>query len=241
MVATEGKEGLRVDGLSVSFGGIRALDAVSFQWHIGILGVIGANGAGKTTLVNCITGCQKPTSGQMYLDGRRVTRLQAGQLARLGVARSFQHPRLLGACTVSENLILGPSRSRLLKSWHHLRKSTALGEILDPWADSEITALPYGVRKVLDVGRAAVGASRLLVCDEPLSGLDEESRDIMIGVLGSLARGGIQLLIVEHDVQRLLNLADRVVVMDRGTIASDCAPATLLADVALKRQYVDLR
>ena len=175
---------LDVQSVTVTFGGVRAVQDVSFGIDAECLGIVGANGAGKTTLLNAISGLAPLRSGRVMLDGDELSSLGAARRARFGVGRSFQHPLLMDAMTVEENLVGGRRAGR-----------TALGEVvwafgLDRWMMRPVAELPYGIRKVADLARAAMTGTRILLCDEPFSGLDETGREDMAKVLQGLRRAG---------------------------------------------------
>jgi branched-chain amino acid transport system ATP-binding protein len=219
--------------VDVRFGGTHAADAVSLRLDRPVTGIVGPNGAGKTTLLNVMTGLQAPDRGQVRLDGRDIGHLSTARRAGLGIGRSFQHPTLVPMMTVAENLTVGISRRAARQALSHFGELLGLG----PWLRREVHVLPYGVRKLLDLGRALVAEPTWLLCDEPLAGLDEPARDGMLDVLGRIAGSGVRLVLVEHDLPRVTRLADWLVVLDLGRKLAEGPPREALADPAVKSAY----
>lgn len=225
---------LDVQSVTVTFGGVRAVQDVSFGIDAECLGIVGANGAGKTTLLNAISGLAPLRSGRVMLDGDELSSLGAARRARFGVGRSFQHPLLMDAMTVEENLVGGRRAGR-----------TALGEVvwafgLDRWMMRPVAELPYGIRKVADLARAAMTGTRILLCDEPFSGLDETGREDMAKVLQGLRQQGRILVIIEHDINRVSTLVDRFIVMDSGRKIFDGTPGAAMTDSAVQAALIGL-
>lgn len=225
---------LDVASVTVSFGGVKALEDVTFRLESESVGIVGANGAGKTTLLNAISGLAKLRSGHIYLDNHELTSMRAPQRVQLGVGRSFQHPMLMEALTLEENLCAGRSvrRSGVVDIAH------VFG--LAKWMMRPIGELPYGIRKVADLARAAMLGQTLLLCDEPFSGLDETGRDEMSEVLRTLREEGRTLVIIEHDIGRVSSLVDRFVVMDFGKVIFDGAPNLAMGDRDVQSALVGL-
>jgi len=219
-------------GVSLSFGGTRALDAVDLTVDSKVTGLAGPNGAGKTTLLNVVTGLVTQDNGGIAMLGRDIGKLPAPLRIGLGLGRTFQHPVLVSALTVREHLGFTARRRAGMTAEEII---SALG--LRRWQDRPIGTLPYGVRKLVDIGRALSGGPRLLLCDEPLSGLDEASRNAMIETLAAIADRGIGLLVIEHDLARLKALADTLVVLGWGRVIAQGQPATVLADPAVREAY----
>lgn len=212
---------LTVENLSVRFGGVLALVGVSAELNAGISGVVGPNGAGKSTFLNCISGLGVLdgglVGGSIIFDGLELLPHKPSMRAALGIGRSFQHPLIVPTLTVSEHLLVATGRVRGRKA--RARISDVIDLVgLGKWVDRRAEDLPYGVRKVLDIGRAMINANRLLLCDEPLSGLDESARESMMELLVQIASGGVHVVIVEHDFPRLAKIAGEVVVLDLGEI-----------------------
>ena len=230
-------QALVVEGLTVAFGGVKALDDVSFRADVDIFGVIGPNGAGKSTLLNCLTGFQSYDNGRVRLGDASLAGAAGWNLPRHGMARSFQHPRLLDVCTVRENLYFGRGQKELRARWESdaFRQLRAL---LDPWLDMDVWQLPYGVKKIVDVARAALKATSLLLCDEPLSGLDQDSRDEMVSLLLSIVGSGVRLILIEHDVSRLFDICQQIVALDLGRKIAEGPPAQIAADPLVVERFL---
>ncbi len=225
---------LDVESVTVAFGGVRAAEDVSFRSDAECLGIVGANGAGKTTLLNAISGLAPLRSGRIVLDGKELSRLRAYRRAELGIGRSFQHPLLMDAMTMEENLRAGRRTA-----------SEVLAEAvwtfgLQRWMMRPVAELPYGIRKIADLARAAMVGTRLLLCDEPFSGLDEAGREDMATVLQGLRTRGRILVIIEHDINRVSSLVDRFIVMDSGHKIFDGAPGAAMTDAAVQAALIGL-
>ncbi len=199
------------------------------------VGVIGANGAGKTTFINMITGHLRPTKGSIRFEGRDITGKPSREIVRLGISRSFQVAQIFPTLTVFENMCIAAAIAR--------RKSGLLGNILTPvtspaatseaeaaidlfqiarYRDVTANALPQGVRKLLDIGMAVAGSPRLLLLDEPTSGISiEEKFDLMNVVMSALKSRKITVLFVEHDMEIVAKFADRVLAFYDGTVIAD--------------------
>jgi ABC-type branched-subunit amino acid transport system ATPase component len=227
------RDRLGFSDLVVRYGGFHALDGVTACLTGQISAVVGPNGAGKTTLLNVVSGMVRPCRGVVRWDGRDITAIPASRRCGLGIARSFQHPALVPMLTVAENLTAGVPRSRA---------RGVLDDVVDmldlaPWMGHDIAVAPYGVRKLIDLGRALVTGPRLLLCDEPLSGLDAGARDRMCEVLRRIAGTGIAIVVVEHDLPRVAGLAGHLVVLDFGRKAAEGPPAKALGEPAAVAAY----
>ncbi|MBO0820340.1 MAG: ATP-binding cassette domain-containing protein [Nocardiopsaceae bacterium] len=220
---------LQVSGLKVKFGGATAIEDVAFEFGSGILGIVGPNGAGKSTVLNVLSGFIRPEEGTVRYRGRELCRLPPHSRTRLSIGRTFQDPVHAESLTVKENLYSGVRERRVPA---RPREMLQLLE-LDLWASRTVGSLPYGVRKVLDIGRALIREPSLLLCDEPMSGLDETERDRMERILGRISRQGVSLIIVEHDVTRISRLADRIVALEAGRKIADGEPGAVLSDPAV--------
>jgi sulfate-transporting ATPase len=242
---------LRVDGLSVRFGATLALDAVSLQIQGGqVVGVIGPNGAGKTTLIDAITGYSRPFAGTIAMDGVQIGRLAPAARARLGLARSFQSLELFEDLSVRDNLIvaaesphwwstliagLRPGRPRLSPAAAAAVGSFGLSHRLDDMPGD----LSYGERRLLAIARALAGRPRVLLLDEPAAGLGSDERKELRDLVRTLAeRWGIAVLIIEHDVELVLGVSDRVVAMDFGRVIASGTPDEIRRDPAVIKAYL---
>jgi branched-chain amino acid transport system ATP-binding protein len=222
--------------LGINFGGIRALDAVGFAVEPGeVFTIIGPNGAGKTTIFNLISRIYDPHQGRLTFAGEDITRVSAHQIARRGIARTFQNIELFQHATVLQNLLLGRHahrRTRFLEELlflpgarrQELAHREAVERVIDfldlqPHRDSFIANLPYGVRKVVEMGRALCMAPRLLLLDEPSSGLSvEETEDMAFWIQDIRTLLGITVLMVEHDMSLVSAVSDHVLALNYGRV-----------------------
>ena len=247
---------LVVDDLALSFKGVRALDGVSLTVAPGsLVAIIGPNGAGKTSLFNCISGVYRPQRGKVTFDGRDITRLTAHDAARLGIARTFQNLALFENLTVLDNLLVGRHHLSRAHFWQELGFSPAVRrsevahrvrveEIID-FLDLErhrktpVAILPYGVRKRVELGRALAMEPRLLLLDEPAAGLNqEETEDMARYVLDLKEELGLTQILIEHDLGLVLDLADRVAVLDFGRKIADAPPDEVRRDPRVIAAYI---
>jgi branched-chain amino acid transport system ATP-binding protein len=222
--------------LGINFGGIRALDGVGFAVEPGeVFTIIGPNGAGKTTIFNLISRIYDPHQGCLTFAGEDITRVSAHQIARRGIARTFQNIELFQHATVLQNLLLGRHahrRTRFLEELlflpgarrQELAHREAVERVIDfldlqPHRDSFIANLPYGVRKVVEMGRALCMAPRLLLLDEPSSGLSvEETEDMAFWIQDIRTLLGITVLMVEHDMSLVSAVSDHVLALNYGRV-----------------------
>ncbi len=246
----------QADRLSVRFGGVRALSEVSFDLvRGGVHGLIGPNGAGKTSLINAISGLVPVSSGRLLLDGVELQRLAPHRVARAGVGRAFQHGELFEHETVRANLFAGYV-GRRLRGWigpmlrlpavRRLERegARAVDAMIDRFglaAVAERTAgeLPFGLLKKADMARALLGDPKLLLLDEPTSGMGEgEAEDLIAVCLSVVRERGITLLLIEHNLPIVMRLADRVIVLDHGVTIAQGPPDAVQADPAVIAAYL---
>jgi branched-chain amino acid transport system ATP-binding protein len=238
---------LSVRGLDKRFGAVVAADALTLDIPAGQkVSLIGANGAGKTTFVNMVTGYLKPDSGSIVLDGTDIGRRSPRSVARLGISRSFQIPQLFIELTAAENLTVAISGiNTQALSFHspadaHSRRDKAL-ELLGRFgladlADRPISELAGGVRKLIDIAMALVRRPKLLLLDEPTSGVSaEEKFATMDRVIHAVAPDAATIVFVEHDMEIVSRYAERVVAFYQGRILADGAPAAVLSDQEVRR------
>jgi branched-chain amino acid transport system ATP-binding protein len=222
------------EGLQINFGGIKALDGVSFTVEHGqVFTIIGPNGAGKTTIFNLISRIYDPTAGRIVFAGEDVTRMPPHEIARRGIARTFQNIELFEHATVLQNLLLGRHahrRSRFVEELlflprvrrQELAHREAAEKVIDfldlqPHRDSLIANLPYGVRKVVEMARALCTEPKLLLLDEPSSGLSvEETEGMAFWIQDIRSLLGITVLMVEHDMSLVSAVSDRVLALNYG-------------------------
>lgn len=240
---------IRTQGLTLAFGGVVAADAIDFELHAGErLAVIGQNGAGKTTFVNICTGFLKPTAGKVFFDGRDVTALPPRRIVRLGLARSFQLPQLFLEHTVRQCLeIAAAARGRRLGFLRPLGDAVDRREIdhalelvgLRARANDLASALPEGHRKLLDVAMALMLNPKLLIMDEPTSGVaSEDKHDLMATLMRALDERQVTAWFVEHDIDIVTRYATRVAAWIAGKVAADGPPAEVLANEQVKREVL---
>jgi branched-chain amino acid transport system ATP-binding protein len=231
---------LRVEDLVVRFGGVTAVDGASFQVEPGrITALIGPNGAGKTTCFNVITGLQRPTSGRVRFDGHDITRLPVHRRARRGIGRTFQRLEAFGSLSVRENVQVAAD----LHAGVFTRGRQPVDHLLDRvgilgYADQRADAVPTGVARMLEVARALACRPRLLLLDEPSSGLDEFETEIFGGNLLGLASEGMSILVVEHDMDLVMRICDDIHVLDFGRIIASGTPAEVRADPRVQEAYL---
>jgi branched-chain amino acid transport system ATP-binding protein len=233
---------LAVEEISVRFGGLQALQDVNLEVHAGAVnGLIGPNGAGKTTLFNVITGLQPPSQGRVRLAGDDITRLSPHRRARLGIARTFQRLELFGTLTARENIQMAaetrrrrPTGSSSLAEADIILSHVGLSHV----ADEPTDLLPTGLARLVELGRALATGPSVLLVDEPSSGLNQEETLELGSVLVDLARRGIAVLLVEHDMSLVMSICDHVSVLDYGAIIAHGDPATVQADPAVQAAYL---
>jgi branched-chain amino acid transport system ATP-binding protein len=235
--------GLAVERVSVRFGGVQALDDVSLAVRTGAVhGLIGPNGAGKTTLFNVVTGLVRPSSGRVLAGDHDLTRLAPHRRARLGIARTFQRLELFGSLTARENvLVAAESLHRLRHGRRAAAKAAdaALARLgLEPVAGRRVDALPVGTARLVELARCLAGEPRVLLLDEPASGLDESETHTLAGVLAGLAGEGMGVLLVEHDMSLVMGTCHVVDVMDRGRVIATGTPDEIRADAAVRAAYL---
>ena len=234
---------LDIDTISVSFGGLLALDRASVEVEEGrVTGLIGPNGAGKTTLFNVITGLQQPTSGRVRLDGADVTRVKRHIRARLGVARTFQRLEPFGSLTARENVLVALEMRRRWATERYDAVALA-DELLDrvgiaEVADRKVDSLPTGTARLVELARALGTAPRVLLLDEPSSGLDEDETDALGRLLVELAGSGLGILLVEHDMSFVMGTCAYINVLDFGRIIARGHPDEIQVDPEVQRAYL---
>ena len=234
---------LEVREVSVRFGGNMALDAASLTAEPGhVTGLIGPNGAGKTTLFNVVNGLLPPTSGLVLIDGQDITRQSPHKRARRGMARTFQRLELFTMLTVRENIRVAAD---IHKRWSRDPESPAelTERIIDrvglsPVADARVTSLPTGQGRLVELGRALACKPAILLLDEPASGQDESETEQFAGLLRQLAGEGMAVVLVEHDMQLVMAVCDRISVLDFGRIIATGAPSEIQQDEAVLAAYL---
>lgn len=243
---------LQTVGLTKTFGAVTAASMITLDVEEGsVVGLIGGNGAGKTTFINLVTGYLKPTAGVIRFEGRDITGHSPRRLTRAGLCRSFQIPQVFDSLSAYENLLVGLGIVALGK--RAFAGSSALeGRTpedaaedmlrrfrLEAWRDAPASALPEGVRKLLDIAMALAVKPRLLLLDEPTSGVSaEEKFDLMDLVLGAIRAQGVTVLFVEHDMEIVRRYTQRVIAFYEGRTIADGAPEAVLDDPGVRRYVV---
>jgi len=244
---------LEIDGLSIAFAGLRALERVSFGVREGeILGLIGPNGAGKSTLLNCVSRVYTPTGGVIRYRGEDLLRKRVHELPALGIRRTFQNLELFKDATVRENVVMGTAfryrpnvaaelfgADRAARRAADARADKMLAVLeLGEHADTKVAALPYGIQKSVELARALASEPKLMLLDEPAAGMNpEESRRVGELIL-RLKRLGITIVLVEHDMRLVMRVCDRIVVLDHGEKIAEGSPADVRANPAVIAAYL---
>jgi len=236
---------LEVAGLTVAFGGLTAVDDVSFAvGHAEVVALIGPNGAGKTTAFNAVCGLVRPRSGSIRIDGRPAP-TSTVRLLECGVARTLQGLGLFGGMSVLENVLVpltsrtGPREAGDADAGDVARETLDRLGLLDA-AGTPVVALPYPERKRVALARALVTGPRLLLLDEPAGGLGHDDIEALTGVVRDVVAGGCSVLLVEHHVDFVMEVADRVVVLDFGRVVASGTPDEVRTDPAVEAAYLGL-
>jgi branched-chain amino acid transport system ATP-binding protein len=231
---------LRVEHVSKRFGGLLAVNRASFTAEAGrITALIGPNGAGKTTLFSIITGFLPPSEGSVVYDGANIVGERPHRLARRGIARTFQIVQPFAGLTVRENIAVGahlsrPSRANALAAAGDVARAVGLGDLLDRPAAS----LTIAGRKRLELARALAIEPRLLLLDEVLAGLNPSEIRDMVPVIGTIRDRGITIVMIEHVMQAVMSLAERVLVLAEGRIIAEGSPQAIAGDPCVVEAYL---
>ena len=234
---------LAVEDVVVEFGGVTAVDQASFSMDTGtVTGLIGPNGAGKTTCFNVITGLQKPTRGQVRFRGRDVTGTPVHRRAKSGMARTFQRLEAFGSLSVRDNVRTALDIHRGVRGLLS-RPATGVDALLErvgisAYADERADSVPTGTARLLELARALACDPKLLLLDEPSSGLDESETEDFGALLRELAAEGRGVLMVEHDMDLVMAVCDEIHVLDFGSVIASGTPAQVRADPRVQAAYL---
>jgi branched-chain amino acid transport system ATP-binding protein len=247
---------LEIRDLSIAFSGLCALDKVSFTVEEGqIFGLIGPNGAGKSTLLNCVSRLYPPSAGEIRYAGSSLLARQVHELPALGIQRTFQNLELFREASVRENIILGTAyryRASVVADLLRLgaskrsesavagRADTLLAALqLGEYADTQVSALPYGIQKSVELARALASEPKLLLLDEPAAGMNpEESRRVGETIRALRDRHGITFVLVEHDMRLVMSVCEQIAVLDHGEKICEGTPERVRGDAAVIAAYL---
>ncbi len=251
---------LNVNGLTMDFGGIRALDKLDLRIHVGeIVALIGPNGAGKTTFFNCLTGIYSPTAGELLLSPpnktqRIINGLKPNKITELGLARTFQNIRLFPNMTVLENVMIGRHcRTKAKIMGAILRDSRTMDEEqeivqasvgllekvgLEKHVNDFAKNLPYGAQRRLEIARALATEPILLLLDEPAAGMNPQETQYLVSIIREIRDEGLSILLIEHDMKLVMNLSDYIFVMDYGRKIAEGTPEEVRSNPAVIKAYL---
>jgi branched-chain amino acid transport system ATP-binding protein len=246
---------LDIQDVSLSFGGIQALSHINLSVRAGDLyAIIGPNGAGKTSLLNCISGFYKPDSGRVFFRGRDLAPLRPDQVARVGIARTFQNVELFRNMTVVDNMLLGRHNHFLsgflanaflgYRDREESENRRKVEEVLDflemeKWRKYLVSSLPYGVQKRVELGRALCQEPALLLLDEPMAGMNlEETEDIARFILDIHEELGTTIVMIEHDMNVVMDISQRIAVLDFGVKIAEGGPVEIQRNPEVQKAYL---
>ncbi|EJO5348355.1 ABC transporter ATP-binding protein [Clostridium botulinum] len=235
---------LEVKDLNINFGGITAIDNLNFSVKKGeILGVIGPNGAGKTTLYNTITGIYKPSKGDIFLNNKKITGIKPYKISRLGIARTFQNIRLFNSLTVLENILVGrvSELKKLVKLNPYMKETLDILKVvgLEKVINNIASDLPYGQQRKVEIARALAISPKVLLLDEPAAGMNNYEKQDLKNLINILREDfNITVLIIEHDMGVIMDLCDRILVLDYGKKIAEGSPEEISNDANVIKAYM---
>jgi len=247
---------LNIDSVTLRFGGLVALHSVSFEvWEGQIFSLIGPNGAGKTSLFNCITRLYTPTQGKIFFCGHNLLSLKPDQICPLGVTRTFQNVELFSHLTVSENILIGLYSHftyGVLASFFRTarvrreekEKRRRVDEIMDflhllPYRDQQVSSLPFGLQKIVELGRALATNPRLVLLDEPASGMNQEEKETLARIISEAGEGLKKtILLVEHDMNFVMSISNRICVLNFGEKIAEGTPEEIRKNPKVVEAYL---
>jgi branched-chain amino acid transport system ATP-binding protein len=246
---------LALDCVERAFGGVRAVDGASFTLVKGeVHGLIGPNGAGKTTLLNLISGLLQPTGGKIELDGRRIDRMAPHRIAALGIARTYQNIRLFSGISAADNVVVGQHLRRRAPLWRRLlvlpsaraeenaareRARAGLARVgLEARAGERAVNLSYGEQRRVEIARALASEPRVLLLDEPTAGMNRPEAAAVAQLVREVAREGRAVLLIEHNVRLVMEVCDRITVLNFGKVIARGTPAEVSKDPAVIAAYL---
>ncbi|HEX7928908.1 MAG TPA: ABC transporter ATP-binding protein [bacterium] len=241
---------LEARGLTKTFGSVTAAADINVAVaEREVIGIIGANGAGKTTFVNMVTGYLKPSQGSIWFNGQEITPLSPREITRMGICRSFQVPQVFMSLPLMDNLLISlsiaaqenPSFWRPLRQPHLVEaaEQTIVRYNLQQYRDQRVALLPQGIRKLLDIAMAMANKPRIILLDEPTSGVSvSEKFGIMDVVMGALRETGVTVMFIEHDMEIIGRYGSRVIAFAEGTVIADGQPKQVLDDAQVRRLVI---